>query len=291
MNRLGESYIPTEAFSFACTSRKILKDSPLYAEYVPETFDMFIALVEIAYEISQHIHIKDTRRMGNLPYFTHPLAVAKIILEDFPMPSVEKIAIALVHDILEDHREVTKDALKKMFVSKWKLLFPGKKMPEEVKTAIGDIIFGAEVLSKKERKDTLSLLEKPFFYIEQRHKYLLKILPPEKTWHTTTGKRVDFEYKQRMHNLAEERRYLFVVAVKLADKYHNSSTSHEENISRIQAMIDSIQETYLPIAEKLSFENAIELLSKELVFLRKTLTEKKAQECLQAPQASMKIPV
>lgn len=286
MNGAREPYIPPDPTLFIRITSPILKNSPLYAGYSPERFNMFIVLVRIAYEISGTVHAMDVRRMRDVEYFSHPLAIAKIILEDFPAPSVEKVAIAFVHDILEDHREITPEALREMFISKWKELIPRIQMPEEVRTAIDDIVSSTEFLTKKMREDMLSPEERIIYNEQENNPHLYADIPPEQLMKYIANERVDYEYIERMQTLTKDRKYLSIVSIKLADKYHNLCTSHEETTSRIKAMIHSIEDVYLPIAEKLSFDTAIAFLSEELLFLRKTLVARRINDHLEDTEAS-----
>jgi len=58
-------------------------------------------LIKFAYEIAEKAHEHETRRSGEA-YITHPVAVATIILTDFPKPTAVKVAVALMHDVVED---------------------------------------------------------------------------------------------------------------------------------------------------------------------------------------------
>lgn len=42
------------------------------------------------------------QKYGDMPYFTHPLAVAEQLIEEFPEASEEEIIAALLHDVVED---------------------------------------------------------------------------------------------------------------------------------------------------------------------------------------------
>ncbi len=60
-------------------------------------------LVEKAYIFASEKHINDRRASGE-PYFWHPYAVAKILLEEVPIDDVCVIC-GLLHDVVEDNRE------------------------------------------------------------------------------------------------------------------------------------------------------------------------------------------
>lgn len=52
-------------------------------------------------------HSKTVRASGE-PYFTHPVAVAKIVLQEYPLDS-EMVAAALLHDVVEDTEYTLRD--------------------------------------------------------------------------------------------------------------------------------------------------------------------------------------
>lgn len=48
------------------------------------------------------------RDNGKDLYITHPIAVARILLEEFPQVNINQILIALLHDTIEKHKKFKK---------------------------------------------------------------------------------------------------------------------------------------------------------------------------------------
>ena len=71
------------------------------------------ALIKKACEFSQKAHAGQKRKNGE-PYFSHPLAVATIIIEEWKFGDESTIAAALLHDVAEDSKYIVAD-IKKEF--------------------------------------------------------------------------------------------------------------------------------------------------------------------------------
>lgn len=65
-----------------------------------------------AFEISADAH-KDMRRKSGEPYILHPLAVAKIVVEEISL-GVTSVICALLHDVVED-TELTLEDMEEEF--------------------------------------------------------------------------------------------------------------------------------------------------------------------------------
>ncbi|NOY06756.1 MAG: bifunctional (p)ppGpp synthetase/guanosine-3',5'-bis(diphosphate) 3'-pyrophosphohydrolase [Chlorobi bacterium] len=85
-------------------------------------------LIRNAYEYAREAHKHSFRKSGE-PYFSHPLAVARIILHDIPFDSIT-VASALLHDVVED-TEYTYDDIRSNFG-----------------TVVADIVEGVTKISK-----------------------------------------------------------------------------------------------------------------------------------------------
>jgi len=72
-----------------------------------------LKLIKKAYEFAAIAHQND-RRASNEPYFSHPLAVARILIEEIPFDDVS-IACGLLHDVVEDNEEYTTDLIRRNF--------------------------------------------------------------------------------------------------------------------------------------------------------------------------------
>lgn len=66
------------------------------------------------YQRAAHDAMGQVRKFSGLPYHTHPEAVLGILCQNVSALSVEMMAAALLHDVLEDTR-VTEAALRKEF--------------------------------------------------------------------------------------------------------------------------------------------------------------------------------
>ena len=63
-------------------------------------------LIKLAHDYGKHFHDGRFRKGSNLPYHTHPLAVAKI-LDRFGYSDYVTQCIALLHDVVEDTEVIT----------------------------------------------------------------------------------------------------------------------------------------------------------------------------------------
>lgn len=72
-----------------------------------------LKLIKKAYEFAAIAHQND-KRASDEPYFSHPLAVARILIEEIPFDDVS-IACGLLHDVVEDNEEYTYDTIKRNF--------------------------------------------------------------------------------------------------------------------------------------------------------------------------------
>ncbi|GAB1349355.1 bifunctional (p)ppGpp synthetase/guanosine-3',5'-bis(diphosphate) 3'-pyrophosphohydrolase [Ignavibacteriales bacterium] len=72
-----------------------------------------LTLIKKAYEFAAIAHQND-RRASDEPYFSHPVAVARILIEEIPFDDVS-IACGLLHDVVEDNEEYSSDLIKRNF--------------------------------------------------------------------------------------------------------------------------------------------------------------------------------
>jgi GTP pyrophosphokinase len=59
-------------------------------------------VVNAAYNLAAKAHQKQKRRESDVPYITHPVRVANILLQDRSDTTSVRLAAALLHDVLED---------------------------------------------------------------------------------------------------------------------------------------------------------------------------------------------
>ncbi|MEH6537411.1 MAG: RelA/SpoT family protein [Psychroserpens sp.] len=70
-------------------------------------------LIRQAFEVALDAH-KDQRRKSGEAYIFHPIAVAKIVASEIGMDATS-IAAALLHDVVEDNPDYTKDDIERLF--------------------------------------------------------------------------------------------------------------------------------------------------------------------------------
>ena len=72
-----------------------------------------IALIKKAYEIANDAH-KGIKRRSGVPYILHPIAVAKIVVQEIGL-GYKSICVALMHDVVEDNPNFTIDLVETEF--------------------------------------------------------------------------------------------------------------------------------------------------------------------------------
>jgi guanosine-3',5'-bis(diphosphate) 3'-pyrophosphohydrolase len=71
-------------------------------------------LVKNSFYYCAEKHVNVLRKSG-LPYYTHPLNVALILLKDFPYSDAESVAACMLHDTIEDVKGVLKSSIEEGF--------------------------------------------------------------------------------------------------------------------------------------------------------------------------------
>lgn len=69
-----------------------------------------LTLIKKAFNFCIESHSSSKRKSG-LPYYTHPLNVALILLREFPFHDTESIAASLLHDTVEDVEPISKQTI------------------------------------------------------------------------------------------------------------------------------------------------------------------------------------
>jgi hypothetical protein len=238
-----------------------------------------IEFLDLAYEIAQESHEGIIRDSGE-PYFTHPLAVAKITLEDFPNPTTFKAIVALLHDVIEDAEDPEKKRMeilsrfaakaeekRESFVKKSGAENAEKKI-SFMKSFAESIVEAVELLSKKRKESYLRGWEHPFLLFENAVNDASSFAPPflwwsplarpPKIWNVLMKDRADEEYFSRFEFILSNRLFIAVLYVKLADRYHNLLTPKPDNhdpskpdIKALKKVVDETEKHYLPMAERL----------------------------------------
>ncbi len=73
-----------------------------------------IELIGKAFDFCVKYHLGILRKSG-LPYYTHPINVSMILLQEFPIHDTVTIVCALLHDTIEDCETVTREMLSEEF--------------------------------------------------------------------------------------------------------------------------------------------------------------------------------
>ena len=117
--------------------------------YISSNHRKKVEIIERAYQFAKEAH-KGTRRRSGEPYIMHPIAVARILVEELGLGSTS-ICAALLHDVVED-TDYTREDIESSF---------GKKIADIVEgvTKISGGIFGAQASIQAEnfRKLLLSM--------------------------------------------------------------------------------------------------------------------------------------
>lgn len=250
-----------------------------------------IEFLDLAYEMATEAHAGVLRDSGE-PYISHPIAVAKITLEEFPNPTTFKAIVALLHDVVEDapDPQAKKAELLARFVEKAQEKLPifEKTMGHEAalkKVAFmisfaESIVEAVDMLSKKRKESYLWAWEKPFHAFESAINDVSVFAPaflwwsplaqPPKVWSKLMSDRADDEYFSRFEFVLSNRLFIAVLYDKLADRLHNLRTPKPDIADKskpdrkaLSKMIKETEDHYLSLAERLD-PQIFELLTFEV---------------------------
>jgi guanosine-3',5'-bis(diphosphate) 3'-pyrophosphohydrolase len=112
------------------------------------------ALLRRAFEIAADAH-KDMRRKSGEPYILHPLAVARIVVEEIGL-GVTSAICALLHDVVED-TEITLEDIEQEFGTNYAKIIDGLTKISNVV----DLKAGTTIQAENFRKILLTLAEDP----------------------------------------------------------------------------------------------------------------------------------
>lgn len=76
------------------------------------SYDRDLVIKGFHYCVDKH---SDVIRKSGLPYYTHPLNVTLILLNEFPYSDAESVVACLLHDIIEDVEGIKKDTIENEF--------------------------------------------------------------------------------------------------------------------------------------------------------------------------------
>ena len=148
---MQESYSPFQISTVSSHEDKIVEAAfqDLLECYKQSNHRKKVDIIEKAYKFAKEAH-KGARRRSGEPYILHPIAVARIVVEELGLGSTS-ICAALLHDVVED-TEYTRDDIESAF---------GPKIADIVEgvTKISGGIFGAQASAQAEnfRKLLLSM--------------------------------------------------------------------------------------------------------------------------------------
>lgn len=91
-------------------------------------------LVDFAYEYAKEAHGDQVRKYTGEPYINHPVAVAHIVLR--ANPSIDQIAAALLHDVIEDTPRTYEDIRDAGF--QWKIADMVRELSDVSKPSDGN---------------------------------------------------------------------------------------------------------------------------------------------------------
>lgn len=178
----------------------------------------------------------DKHRESGEKYFRHLEGTMEIVLRELPNPSIEKVLIALLHDVIEDVPEYV-DVIRKFYGDKiadgvnalskkdWKLYMT----PEEKKETQSSIDEQEDILNQARKTFTDSyadraytapskIKEKELIKVmndEQRHRYL-QLKKETKPYEEEAKRRREKDYFGHLRTLEND-----ILDVKFADRLHN----------------------------------------------------------------------
>lgn len=239
-----------------------------------------IEFLDLAYDMAVEAHQGVVRDSGE-PYVSHPIAVAKITLEEFPNPTTFKAIVALLHDVIEDAPDpVAKKAeLLRRFKQKAeekRTKFIAEIGPDGAQKKVAfmisfaeSIVEAVEMLSKKRKEDYLWAWEKPLLAFENAMENAVDaasmpflwwspLAKPPKVWNRLMKDRADGEYFARFEFALSNRLFIAVLYDKLADRLHNLRTPKPDKADKskpdpaaLVKMLDETEAHYFSLAERL----------------------------------------
>lgn len=239
-----------------------------------------IEFLSLAYDIAEESHEGVIRDSGK-PYISHPIAVAKIVLEEFPNPTTFKAIVALLHDVIEDapDPEAKKNEIRSRFNENANSKFAQFTLvmdEEAAKAKIGfmasfieSIIEGVEMLSKKRKEDYLQAWERPLVVFENAMNKAVSLASspflwwsplarPPKVWDQLMKVRANSEYLARFEYALSNRLFISLLYDKLGDRLHNlrepkpdKNDPSKPDSAALKKVLSETEDHYLSLAERL----------------------------------------
>jgi len=208
--------------------------------------------VSIAYQIAKMKHDWQVRKSGE-PYFhAHVKEVAKISLIELPNPTIKRVLVGLLHDILED-TDITLQTIENLF---------GKNIAHDVDLLTKqdyEYYFGEEDKAKRES------------YTPTRQKELLN----------------DPEFQKKIANNRSQKYFATmvqewsedVIRDKIADRLHNLRSSTDLSQEKIQKSIEETEKYFLPLLEKNPiFALGVTLMKEDIRKLKRYVKNEQTKE-------------
>lgn len=196
--------------------------------------------------------------------FEHLKWTMEIVLRELPNPNINKVILALLHDIIEDIPWITFESIEKMFPGIWK-----------------DLIEWIKELTKKDRKNFLTKKEKSEVQLIEE-KLETKEEKKEEMWKNERYKELVKKGKKErnkiyfwnLKDLQKDKRKKDILYVKFADRIHNLRTLKWTPTAEIVKKILETEHYFLNVAssEYVMTEwkcNAYYLMLKEIKKLMK----------------------
>lgn len=213
--------------------------------------------VVTAFDIAAICHGENEKRDSGEYYVTHPIAVARILLEEFQDTNINQILIALLHDTIEAHPKFKKNIAKKL----------SKPLAEHVSAISKKDPSSFLPTYKKPSYQLQGLLDKIFFKcisIIAPTKQDNKTLSPERKLLQKTLKALrDHDYFSGLDDLHYDE-----LCVKIADRLHNLRTIYACDVEKQKTTTEGTYKYFLSVVEK-RCPGELDLLANELLKITK----------------------
>lgn len=252
MNTPSDRWLQDAEADFIASIREGLQNSQYFGMSVLELEKDLLVISKALYTANE-VHGHELRDSGE-PYIMHPIAVARILAEEFSTTNAQQIIDALLHDVLES----------------------GMKT-DELQARFGDSVTkDVYVLSKRELWEYLNSLETPVYYAQEYvDSWMLASLRVTnqfwlKDFKTFHGAYFDQELRRRrnedylgnLKNLDDNQ-----LAVKLADRIHNLRTLGHCTREKREKIIKETEKYFVEVA-RARHDEAYRIIERELNKLR-----------------------
>ena len=221
-----------------------------------------------AFDIAANCHHSDKPRDSWDPYITHPIAVARILLQEFQDTNVNQILVALLHDTVESNPQSKKIINKEL----WKVIAKhvlaiSKKDPTHYLSFKEKVSFRIQDLVDKIFSQCLHILihvKRPVDIVSPERKILYKKLKIKR----------DHDYFSWLDRLHYDE-----LCVKIADRLHNLRTIQGCDTEKQRGTTEGTHTYFLHVV-KSRCPNELDLLVEELCHIDKNNVKKKVNNFL-----------